>query len=127
MPKPATTAVESRGYFWWHEDPKEDYRFAPASAVPGLLMIEEGGGITLTLDGSLLQAEYPKGLPFFPDQVDLNNRSFAGSVTDERGGSVHLNGVSLSNYHNQSDGRITMEKYRATSCLVPVAISQGWR
>lgn len=46
-----TNILEERGYFWWHGTSIPDGRFAPDTAVPGVLRIDSDGRSLLELDG----------------------------------------------------------------------------
>jgi ApeA N-terminal domain 1 len=124
MQKQREVVFEKRGYFWWNECSVDDERFAPEGAAPGYLVIDERGVTTLRLDGSILKSEFPGGLPFLPDQVNLGERSIAGRVTDG-GVRVYLLGLTLNNYHRQSNGDLTSEEYKGNSCLVGEPFSRA--
>jgi hypothetical protein len=117
MPKPLANILEKRGYFWWQGEPISDDRFAPATAIPGLLEIDSNGLATLKLDGSLLQTEYPNGLPFNLDQIILEGRSIAGRITEDRRQQVSLRNIEMvGNILSNTTG--TSEEYSATTCLI---------
>jgi hypothetical protein len=52
-------ALEERGYFWWNDEPIPQGHLAPASAVAGLLKIDDNGRIDLELDGVLPSTHGP--------------------------------------------------------------------
>ena len=116
MPRTPINILEKRGYFWFHGEAIPDSRFAPATAVPGLLVIDENGLTTLRLDGSLLHLDFPNGLPFDTTLVSLDGRTIAGRIIEDRN-CVYLQSLAIKDF-DQTNRHVTSEEYRADSCLV---------
>jgi hypothetical protein len=108
--------VEGPGYFWWEGTESSDERFTPDTAVSGDITVNNNGEATLKMHGSLLQTEYPRGLPFFTEEIDFSDRVITGRLIDSRQ-RIHLSGLRLEESY-EDHGRIMSEEYRADLCLV---------
>jgi ApeA N-terminal domain 1 len=117
------TILEKRGSFWWDGEAIPDDHIVPGAAASGLLKIDDNGLAKLDLEGSLLHPEFPSGLPFDPNQVDLNGRCLAGRITED-GTRVYLRSVSLRD-HEQNNRTIMSEQYRAQFCLVGFGLARS--
>src|SRR6266481_1556699 len=64
-------------FFWWSEETVLDHRSAPDHAVPGNLMIDDEGRISLELDGSLPNFIEALGVIFRGDAI-VSDRNIQG-------------------------------------------------
>jgi hypothetical protein len=85
MRKQDDVLVEVEGHFWWLGEDIPEGRFAPATALPGVLTISENGLAKLVVNGSLMEANLlqldRQGRVAAENNVDaLEGRSIAGRV-----------------------------------------------
>jgi hypothetical protein len=108
--------LEDRGVFWWNNEQVPDGQFAPISAVPGNLTIDDEGRITLELDGFLPSSKAPFAALLGGDDSTIRDRQIQGFLK-ATGSRVLLLGVipvggQLSSY------KMSYERFAASTCLV---------
>jgi hypothetical protein len=108
--------LEDRGYFWWSNEAVPDDRFAPDSAVPGNLMINDEGGSTLELDALLPDPSGPLAGFFRSDDADIRDRPIQG-ILKGTGNRVLLLGLARRGGVTSSY-KIPHESFFALTCLV---------
>jgi ApeA N-terminal domain 1 len=114
--------LESRGVFWWHDEPVPDGLLAPDSHVVGTLKIDDDGRVVLELDGVLTRARHPMSAVMGGGEPET--KSIQGILKDDGQRVlllyVHKSGGQLSTFG------ISHEKFLALSCLVgPTAAPAG--
>src|SRR5271169_2756865 len=106
--------LEGRGLFWWADDPIPAQQIAPGSSVSGLLKIENGGDISLELDGYLPSEHGPFSV--------MVQREFPGDKCIRgllKGSGQHILLVGLIRNGGQMESNgISFERYVVSNCLV---------
>jgi hypothetical protein len=104
------TAFEERGLFWWHHEEVPEGYLSPASAVSGLLKIDQDGLIILELDVWLEEdSRHPTSVLSRGDDAKLSGKQIEGllKVSNKRvllnslwkhGGRFSTNGMSYEGY-----------------------------
>lgn len=104
--------LDQHGYFWWHNNPIPEGKFAPDSCIPGILRIGRDGSSELELHGVL--SEHPFAIferAPLDGEICIQGK-LKGSSRSVLLMGLHHNGGGLS-----TDG-ISHEKFHSTGCLV---------
>jgi hypothetical protein len=121
MRKSDDVLIEVEGHFWWLGEDIPEGKFAPVTALPGVLTISENGLAKLVVSGplmesSLLQLDRQGRLAAENDVDALEGRSIAGRV-EKNFQSIYLRNVVYRSPGRTFDGRIS-ESFHAGFCLI---------
>lgn len=106
--------LEERGLFWWHEELFSKPRFAPPSAVAGLLKVSDNGNTNLELDGLLTNNKNPRTVLMEPS--DCEGRVVCGilKATDRRVLLLNL----YPTFGLLSNGGFSYSHFNVGNCLI---------
>lgn len=121
MRKSDDVLIEVERHFWWLGEDIPEGKFAPATALPGVLTISENGLAKLVVSGSLMESRLlqldRQGRLAAENNVDaLEGRSIAGRV-EKNFQSIYLRNVVYRSPSRTLDGRIS-ESFHAEFCLI---------
>jgi hypothetical protein len=106
--------LESRGVFWWHDEPVPDGLLAPDPHVVGTLKVDDDGRATLELDGVLTNEHGPMSAVM---RREAPEPKYIQGILKDEGQRVLLLNVFKSGGHLSTYG-ISYEKFSALNCLV---------